>query len=240
MSYEKFEKIFEVDGIPITLFEIEEWWDNAGYHDKLNLKNPDTGDAARLAIANIIVSIMKKKNNKQQIDIISRFKKHEKEIKETIGFSLGRNSRNRLGHDAIFRQADRDDNDFFGIPHQPEVSPSVYVWPTAKELPPIPSGDIFRQALRMAEMKARAEWEAKNRPQYNKPPNTPPPKPPELPPVPVFDWKAILGITGSITKEEINRLFREKAMIMHPDHGGKQEDMRNLITARDMALKEIS
>jgi hypothetical protein len=61
----------------------------------------------------------------------------------------------------------------------------------------------------------------------------------ELPPPPTtpgYPW-SVLGIDPTDDREEIAEAFKERAMVCHPDHGGSGEAMRQLLSARDAALK---
>lgn len=55
-------------------------------------------------------------------------------------------------------------------------------------------------------------------------------------------WPHVFGIKPGqvVTRDDIDRLFREKARTAHPDVGGSNEAMAELSAARDAALKEIS
>jgi hypothetical protein len=54
-------------------------------------------------------------------------------------------------------------------------------------------------------------------------------------PAPEQAW-AVLGVTRTATKTEIERAYRRLAMDAHPDRGGDQETMARLNAARDAAL----
>src|SRR5262249_53974938 len=47
------------------------------------------------------------------------------------------------------------------------------------------------------------------------------------------DYYAILGIGPDATQEEIDRVFRERALQHHPDRGGSEEEMKSLNEAHD-------
>ena len=59
-----------------------------------------------------------------------------------------------------------------------------------------------------------------------------------LPPPKVRDHWAVLGISPTKDQAEIARAFREAAKRCHPDNGGSAEAMRELIEARDAAVRE--
>jgi DnaJ-class molecular chaperone len=48
--------------------------------------------------------------------------------------------------------------------------------------------------------------------------------------------KSILKIEGKITRKKVRKAFTDLALIAHPDHGGTDEAMKQLIQARDILL----
>jgi hypothetical protein len=56
--------------------------------------------------------------------------------------------------------------------------------------------------------------------------------------LPAAGWRAILGVGGDATLEEVERAFRAKCHEGHPDKGGSM-DMGVLVGARDEARKEL-
>lgn len=46
----------------------------------------------------------------------------------------------------------------------------------------------------------------------------------------------ILGLSKDISKDIVNKAFKQKALLQHPDVGGSTEDMQLLIAARDFLL----
>lgn len=58
-----------------------------------------------------------------------------------------------------------------------------------------------------------------------------------LPPDAATDWWIILGVTADAPIDVIEKAFRDKAMLAHPDRGGRLEDMARLNTARDAARR---
>lgn len=57
--------------------------------------------------------------------------------------------------------------------------------------------------------------------------------------VPRTGWRDVLGLAGTITREHIDNAFRHLAKQRHPDHGGTDAAMSELIAARDAAYLEI-
>lgn len=49
------------------------------------------------------------------------------------------------------------------------------------------------------------------------------------------DWRIVLGVGEFATRAQVDAAFLEKAKEMHPDHGGRHEDMARLTAARDLA-----
>jgi hypothetical protein len=47
---------------------------------------------------------------------------------------------------------------------------------------------------------------------------------------------ALLGLSGSFTREDVARAFKAKAKTAHPDAGGDAEAFQRLVNARDQAL----
>lgn len=52
-------------------------------------------------------------------------------------------------------------------------------------------------------------------------------------------WREVLGVTEA-TKEAVERAFRERARLLHPDVGGTDNAMADLNAARAAALREVS
>lgn len=50
-------------------------------------------------------------------------------------------------------------------------------------------------------------------------------------------WYTFLGVAESASELEILRAYKKKAMVMHPDKGGRAEDMVRLNKAREIGLK---
>jgi len=61
-----------------------------------------------------------------------------------------------------------------------------------------------------------------------------------LPPGP--SWRDVLRLpaAGAVTKDDVERAFKDAARAAHPDQGGSNDAMAALIDARDRAIKEIS
>jgi len=263
---DRFDKIYEVYGIPITLFEIEEWWENTGLESKTKFSTPDNGDAARYAIAAQIVKEMSQTTANEKMEILKKFRKEHQRQKESFGIDIGkiRNRRNRLGHDPDFKRISNDDlsemswGEFSGIPRSP--SPTISTYRRPPDLPNIVSNDpvghmgsssIFQQAMRMAEEKLRKEEEFKRQQKFKYQENEYVKQQQkqryyEKTQVNVEienkkSWKEILGFSKNddITKEQMIKSFRNKAMLLHPDKGGSEQDMSDLIDARNQALKEF-
>jgi hypothetical protein len=225
MYPDKFEKIYEVDNVPITLYEIEEWWDNATHEQKLGLKSPDHGESYRYLIAKKIVKELEFKiHNKTQFDLLKRVKQNSESERKAL--------------DEILKQVDpKRRNTDYGL-----VNTFKFI-DNKSTLDNIVSSDvsgnyspesIFQQAMRMAREKLNPP-----QPKFNKTQYIPPPPPPP-PPKPM--WREILGFGDKqiITKNDINKSFRALAHKHHPDHGGSKEMMQKIIEARDAALEEIS
>ena len=51
-------------------------------------------------------------------------------------------------------------------------------------------------------------------------------------------WSSVLGIADDASANDIERAFREQAKLAHPDAGGSAAAMRQLIIARDWAMRE--
>lgn len=51
---------------------------------------------------------------------------------------------------------------------------------------------------------------------------------------------ALLGLTGTPTRDEVMSAFRKCAQMCHPDRGGSSEEFQAIIEARDTLLAEIS
>ncbi len=52
-----------------------------------------------------------------------------------------------------------------------------------------------------------------------------------------FDPYEVFGLTSGCTKEDLDRAYRERAKILHPDAGGSNDMMAALNMARDMIYK---
>ena len=50
-------------------------------------------------------------------------------------------------------------------------------------------------------------------------------------------WWDFLGVPKDATKDEINRAYKQKAMVMHPDKGGSDKMMATLNKARELGLR---
>lgn len=52
-------------------------------------------------------------------------------------------------------------------------------------------------------------------------------------------WRVVLGLPeGPLTRDQINKAFREKARTAHPDMGGSADAMAKVNLAREQALRE--
>jgi hypothetical protein len=264
---DRFEKIYEVDGVPITLFEIEEWWETASWEVRRQFLNPDSGDQARYAIAHQIVREMAQKNELEKLEILKTFKKAHQEQRDALGVTI--QTRGRFGRGLSYdpdlnRINNQDAIDMsWGGSYNSVPTRSSSPWnipPRPPDLPNIVSKDptghvgsesIFQQAMRMADDKLKREQEAKARAEYAR-------KQAEyvryeqqqryyqqsqktVEPDKKKSWKSILGFDDSatVTKAELVKAFRKKVMKVHPDHGGSDNEFQDLIDARDQALKEI-
>lgn len=56
-----------------------------------------------------------------------------------------------------------------------------------------------------------------------------------------IDWRSIFAKSAAWkpTRDELNRVFRERAEVHHPDRGGSTIQMAELSAARDAAMKEL-
>lgn len=61
-----------------------------------------------------------------------------------------------------------------------------------------------------------------------------------LPPPPGSSWREVLQITGPVSREIIQRQWKQLAAHHHPDQGGSADKMAELNNARDTALREIA
>jgi len=50
-------------------------------------------------------------------------------------------------------------------------------------------------------------------------------------------WWDFLGVSKDASKDEINRAYKQKAMVMHPDKGGSDRMMASLNKARELGLR---
>lgn len=240
-EYDRFETIYESNGIPITLFEIEEWWDNCSHEQRKHFSSPDNGSSARYAISAQIVKEMADKNSKEQLDIIKKFKSHHIDVRNNIADNIYNMLNPVPKHTSINYTPD-----YYRSPLDDRIGPRP------PDLPPIPVDDptshygassLFQQAMRMAEEKLKQNRTSNTDHSYNsangrKRSNVPPQEPPK----PLKTWRSVFGISEKdhITKEHMIKLFRKKAMTAHPDKGGSKEEMHELIEARNNALKELS
>lgn len=53
------------------------------------------------------------------------------------------------------------------------------------------------------------------------------------------DWRIVLGVGEYATLDQVDAAFLEKAKTMHPDVGGRSDDMAKLTAARDLARKVL-
>jgi hypothetical protein len=51
---------------------------------------------------------------------------------------------------------------------------------------------------------------------------------------------ARLGVTWPWTPEQVQQAFRQRALRAHPDHGGTDARMRELVTDRDILLERVT
>jgi hypothetical protein len=101
--------------------------------------------------------------------------------------------------------------------------------------------DVFKRALEELEQKHKKEREKQEeaanfwRTQKENPKATPPP------PEPVeevsIEWRKVLQISSDsvVTEDIIKRAFRKRALQCHPDKGGSEKLMKELLHARDLA-----
>lgn len=60
------------------------------------------------------------------------------------------------------------------------------------------------------------------------------PAPPDRKP-----WREVLGLTGPVTRAQVDAAYREKAQAAHPDRGGTVDAMAALNHARDEARRAV-
>jgi hypothetical protein len=236
-DYQKFEIIFDADGVPVTLFEIENWWANANVNQRRGLLSPDLGDDARIKIAQRIVQELRQRFSKEQLEIIRSFERQKIKVKHNWE-AYKPNS--RIGYDSDLESIKKKDFEFYSGEtyehNQPQYTPPVP--PRPPDLNPIPDGDIFTAAMRKANEKLRREQEqirARERYQQWQRQQAELNKPKE----PKRTWQDVLGLPGKVSIEQLNKAFRDLAKKNHPDVGGSEEKMKELIDARNQALKEI-
>lgn len=190
---------------------------------------------------------MSSRFDKTQVEIIANFQKQNQKIRNDIFGAFV--SKNRLKYDPDLQKIQNDDlreyTDDVDVRRRSYEKPYVMP-PRPPDLQPIPNidptkiqGGLFSYAMKQAEEKLRREKEAQERyrrwqqqqAELNKP-KPPPPKP---------SWRKTLGLSedAKITKEELNKIFRDLAKIHHPDVGGSEQKMKEIIEARNQALNSL-
>jgi hypothetical protein len=101
--------------------------------------------------------------------------------------------------------------------------------------------DVFKKALEEVEKKHKEERqkqeEAANAWRKQKDaPNKSAPPPPKVEEVPL-EWRKVLQISSDsqVTEDIIKKAFRRRALVCHPDKGGSEKLMKELLRARDLA-----
>lgn len=234
MEYQdNFEIVYEVDGIPITLYEIEEWWNNAHTDIKKSMQSPDNGRFARESIARHIVNDMKRTFSQDQINIIARFEKNKRETLDSLSNM----------YDGIFNRRQQPKIASYEWQQEWEGLSNPrreYYYQPAPELPPIQGeskDDILRNAMRMANEKIANQHRHQVPPKQQNKPIPPTPQPIKK------SWRVVLGLSSNepANKETIVKKFRELARKYHPDvYKGPDTMMKEILTARDDAFKEIT
>lgn len=54
------------------------------------------------------------------------------------------------------------------------------------------------------------------------------------------DWRTVLGLSGPVTADQVRAAFKERSKSAHPDKGGSNEAMSELIRARDEGLGTLA
>jgi hypothetical protein len=208
--------IYEVNGIPITFYEIQEWWDSAPNNIKTSLNIND--EKCRYKIASLIVREIEHKFSDTQAELLKKHLINQKKEYDNLFTS----------HTSVLPKIVNNDYDHLNRINW-DTDVSSYYGPNS----------LFRQALKLADEKLKQQ-EQKNKKFDNnrsKTYNQPPPKQPE--PTKIL-WRQTLQITETIVnKELINKKFRELAKKCHPDFGGNENDMKKIIEARNQAYKEM-
>lgn len=54
------------------------------------------------------------------------------------------------------------------------------------------------------------------------------------------DWRTVLGLSGPVTIDQVRGAFKKLSKTAHPDKGGSNDAMSQLVRARDEALGELA
>jgi hypothetical protein len=214
------ERTFYHQGIPITWYEIEEWWSLTKRSDPkraASIGDPYYNEDACWTIAKILVA----------------------EIEEKIGSKFGYSdfSPKKTLYE-INRSPDVDQNTPNWEPFNKVIDKSKSIdWISAHD-------DVIRAAFEARDQKIKKDqedqiknvnfWKSQQtqRTKYTPPPSVEKPK--------LLDWKKILNIPdGQLTEGIIKKCFWKTAMKHHPDHGGNKDEFQKVMEARKLAYISI-
>jgi hypothetical protein len=213
------ERTFYVGGVPVSWYEINDWWQKLREKDKSkanSIGDPYWNEKTCWYIANEIVGEIEKK-------IHGKISNHYAPYDEEKSFR-------------------RNDGETYAIKMPGDVDVD---WHDASAVFKKALEDAearHKEKLKKEEdRKKQAEYEryrhqqALNQSKNNYTPPPPPPKPKEL------DWREILHISYGvlITENMIKNSFRKQVMICHPDKGGTTKQLDELFQARDLAYRAI-
>lgn len=213
------ERTFYYQGIPITWYEIQEWWTLTKRSDPkrvASIGDPYYSEDACWTIAQILVA----------------------EIEEKIGTKFGYSEFSPKKTLYEINNVLKPDNDI------PNWQPFDAVIDKKKTVDWISAhDDIIKAAFQARDEKLQKERDAqlknadfwKNQQAQKKYVPPPPPAPKK-----VLDWKSVLEIPpGQLTEGIIKKCFWKKAMKHHPDHGGTKEKFQEVMEARKLAYISI-